>query len=63
MLTFRLVCLLLISFSVCALAQLPELKDLDLSGWDCLSKLEGAAKTQDGEERNQQKKIEDLSTE
>src|SRR6266480_6495203 len=35
--------------------QLPELRDLDLSGWDCLSKLEGIAKTQDGKERNQQK--------
>jgi hypothetical protein len=30
-----------------AVAQLPELRDLDLSGWDCLSKLEGIAKTQD----------------
>ncbi|HET9857632.1 MAG TPA: hypothetical protein VFP99_07325, partial [Chthoniobacterales bacterium] len=38
-----------------AVAQLPELRDLDLSGWDCLSKLEGIAKTQDGKERNQQK--------
>ena len=35
--------------------QLPELRDLDLSSWDCLSKLEGAAKTQDGKERNQEK--------
>src|SRR5205085_12363305 len=36
-------------------AQLPELRDIDLSGWDCLSKLEGIAKTQDGKERKQQK--------
>ena len=36
-------------------AQLPELRDLDLNGWDCLTKLEGAAKTQDGQERNRQK--------
>ena len=36
-------------------SQLPELTDLDLSNWDCLPKLEGAAKTQDGKERNQQK--------
>lgn len=32
-----------------------ELRDVDLSGWDCLSKPEGAAKTQDGKERNRQK--------
>jgi hypothetical protein len=53
--TFRLVCFFLISFSISAVAQLPELRDLDLSGWDCLTKLEGAAKTQDGQERNRQK--------
>ena len=41
--------------AVSAVAQLPELRDLDLTGWDCLSKLEGAAKTQDGKERNVQK--------
>ena len=41
--------------AVSAIAQLPELRDLDLTGWDCLSKLEGAAKTQDGKERNVQK--------
>jgi hypothetical protein len=35
--------------------QLPELRDLDLSSWECLSKLEGIAKTQDGKERNQRK--------
>ena len=55
MLSSRFVCFLLISFSVSATAQLPELKDVDLTGWDCFSKLEGAAKTQDGRERNQQK--------
>lgn len=32
-----------------------ELRDVDLSGWDCETKLEGAAKTQDGKERNRQK--------
>jgi hypothetical protein len=53
--TFRLVCFSLISFSIGAVAQLPELRDLNLSGWDCLTKLEGAAKTQDGQERNRQK--------
>src|SRR5947207_6196314 len=50
--------LLLVGLSVVALSQapqLPELRDLDLSGWDCLSKFEGIAKTQDGKERNQQK--------
>jgi len=41
--------------AVSAVAQLPELRDLDLTGWDCLSKLEAAAKTQDGKERNVQK--------
>jgi hypothetical protein len=54
--TLRLVCFFLISLSIGATAQLlPELKDLDLTGWDCLSKLEGAAKTRDGQERNRQK--------
>jgi hypothetical protein len=32
-----------------------DLRDVDLSGWDCLSKPGGAAKTQDGQERNRQK--------
>jgi len=50
-----LVCISLVVFLTSAMAQLPELRDLDLTGWDCLSKLEGAAKTQDGKERNQQK--------
>jgi hypothetical protein len=36
-------------------AQLPELRDLDLTGWDCATRLEGAAKTEDGQERNRQK--------
>lgn len=53
--TFRFVHFLLIAFSPIAWAQLPELRDLDLTGWDCLSKLEGAARTQDGRERNVQK--------
>ncbi len=50
-----LVCISLSAFSAEPNAQLPELRDLDVNGWDCLSKLEGAAKTQDGKERNQQK--------
>ena len=50
-----LVCFLLISVALSAVAQLPELRYLDLTGWDCLSKLEGAARTQDGKERNVQK--------
>jgi len=45
----------ILGFSAEPTSQLPELRDLDLSGWDCLSKLEGAAKTQDGQERNRQK--------
>ena len=36
-------------------AQDLELRDLDLTGWDCLTKLEGAANTQDDKERNRQK--------
>jgi hypothetical protein len=32
-----------------------ELRDVDLSGWDCATNLEGAAKTEDGKERNRQK--------
>jgi hypothetical protein len=39
--------------AVCLSAELPELRDVDLASWDC--GLEGAAKTQDGKERNQQK--------
>ena len=52
---FRLVCFLVGPCAASAVAQLPELHDLDLSSWDCLSKLEGISKTQDGKERNQQK--------
>jgi hypothetical protein len=55
MLIFKSPFVFLIAFSASALAQLPELRDLDVSGWDCVSKLEGAAKTQDGKERNQEK--------
>ena len=50
-----LACFVLTAFAANEIAQLPELRDLDLSGWDCLSKFEGIAKTQDGKERNQQK--------
>ena len=32
-----------------------ELRDVDLSGWECATKLEGTAKSQDGKERNRQK--------
>jgi hypothetical protein len=32
-----------------------ELRDVDLTGWDCATNLEGAAKTEDGKERNRQK--------
>ncbi len=32
-----------------------DLKEFDLSGWDCLNKLEGSAKTPDGAERNRGK--------
>ena len=35
--------------------QLPELRDLDLTGWDCLTQLAGVARTQDCNERNVQK--------
>jgi hypothetical protein len=55
MITSGLVCSFLLSLSICAFAQLPELHEADLSGWDCLSKLEGAAKTPDSSERNRQK--------
>jgi hypothetical protein len=41
--------------AVNAVAQLPELRELELVGWDCLQKPEGAAKTRDGKERNVQK--------
>ena len=57
MITHRILGSLFLSVicAVSAVAQLPELRDLDLTGWDCLSKLEAAAKTQDGKERNVQK--------
>ncbi len=45
----------LVASSANVLTQLPELRDLDLSNWDCASKLEGVAKTPDGQERNRQK--------
>ncbi len=32
-----------------------DLKDIDLTGWDCLNRLEGSAKTPDGQERNRGK--------
>ena len=32
-----------------------ELKEIDLTGWDCLNRLEGSAKTPDGVERNRLK--------
>jgi hypothetical protein len=32
-----------------------DLRDVDLSNWDCANKAEGSAKTQDGKERNRQK--------
>jgi len=55
MLTFRFTFVFQIAFTAGAFAQLPELRDLDTSGWDYLSKLEGDAITQDGKKRNQQK--------
>ena len=49
--------LLIVSYSLGVFsqqtAQLLELRDLDLTGWSC--SLEGATRTQDGKERNQQK--------
>ena len=47
--------LLLAGLCAATNAQEPELRDVDLTGWDCLTKLEGAANTQDGKERNRQK--------
>jgi len=57
MITCRLVFFFLISFSIRASAQtpLPELRDLDLTGWQCLTQVAGVARTQDGNERNVQK--------
>ncbi len=48
----------LFSFLLAAFAPTPpvfELRDVDLNGWDCATNLEGAAKTEDGKERNRQK--------
>ena len=47
-----------IVFLLAAFAPTPpvfELRDVDLSGWDCATKLEGSARTPDGQERNRQK--------
>jgi hypothetical protein len=47
-----------ISFLLAAFTPTPavfELHDVDLTGWDCAANLEGAAKTDDGKERNRQK--------
>ena len=47
-----------ISVLLAAFAPTPsvfELRDVDLSGWDCAANLEGAAKTEEGRERNRQK--------
>ena len=49
------ICFWQLAFAAKALAQLPELRDLDISGWDCASRLEGAARTHDSQERNRQK--------
>lgn len=58
----RVIILLLASSLLVFPGQMPtaepedlELKDLDLTDWDCVNKPEGAAKTQDGKERNPQK--------
>src|SRR5256886_15155750 len=32
-----------------------ELRDLDVTGWDCANQMDGSAKTQDGIERNRMK--------
>src|SRR5207245_5595282 len=52
---FLFLCVSFLVFAAHASAELPELRDLDVSKWDCASKLEGAARTQDGRERNRQK--------
>ncbi len=56
-----LLCLLLLAPALSAQRPPPrisedrELKEFDLSGWDCLDRPEGTAKTPDGAERNRQK--------
>ena len=54
-----LVFILLSATMVCAqrprMTEDRELTDLDVSGWDCLNKPEGAAKSEDGAERNRLK--------
>jgi hypothetical protein len=48
----------LFSFLLAAFSPSPpvfELRDVDLTGWDCLTKLSGSARTSDGQERNRQK--------
>ena len=52
---FRLACFFVVACAANAVAQLPELKPVELVDWDCLNKPEGIAKTEDGKERNRQK--------
>ncbi|HET9418183.1 MAG TPA: hypothetical protein VFO30_02490 [Chthoniobacterales bacterium] len=52
---FRLSSLIVLLAALSPTPPVHELRDVDLSGWDCLTKPGGAARTQDGQERNRQK--------
>lgn len=62
MIRSKLICLIFVGLASLEAARPPreisedrELKELDLSGWNCLNRLEGTAKTPDGVERNRLK--------
>src|SRR5205807_6704538 len=55
MISLRLASCVLLLAAFSPAPQIYELRDVDLSGWDCLTKPGGAAKTEDGDERNRQK--------
>jgi hypothetical protein len=55
MISLRLASFVLLLAAFSPATPVLELRDVDLSGWDCLTKPGGAAKTEDGQERNRQK--------
>jgi hypothetical protein len=53
--SLRLVALMVVLAAFSRTSPIYDLRDVDLSGWDCLTKPGGAARTEEGIERNRQK--------
>jgi hypothetical protein len=53
--SLRLVALMFVLAAFSRTSLIYDLRDVDLSGWDCLTKPGGLARTEDGIERNRQK--------